>query len=53
MPGEYRFLVRLGHRSVPGPLGAPVTLTVTDDVSVDRVGAMTACHDVAAGMDCP
>ena len=52
-PGHYRFGVRLGHRTVPGPLGAPVTLTVTDDAFVDRVGAMTACHDVAAGMSCP
>jgi len=40
------------HLAIQGPFAAPVTVTVSDDVAIDRVGTLVACRDSGAGMSC-
>jgi hypothetical protein len=46
------FRVQAKHLAIQGPFAAPVTVTVTDDAAIDRVGTMHACQESPAGMAC-
>src|SRR5262249_53942985 len=48
----YRYLVRLGHVSLPTSLTAPVTLTLTTNDVVDRVGSSDTCSATSSGLVC-
>src|SRR5262249_31636767 len=50
--GTYGFRAQMKHLAMQGPFAAPVTVTVSDDVAIDRVGTLVSCRDSAAGMSC-
>ena len=50
--GSYGFRAQMKHLAIQGPFAAPVTVTVSDDVAIDRVGTLVACRDSGAGMSC-
>jgi hypothetical protein len=51
-PHLYKFSLRMAHLAMPGPFASPLTLTLTDDAAIDRVGAMATCHALPAGLTC-
>jgi hypothetical protein len=51
-PGIYKYKLRLAHLDTAGPVTAPLTVTVTHDGAVDRVGAAGLCREVPAGQTC-
>jgi hypothetical protein len=51
-PHVYKMSLRMAHMVMPGPFASPVTLTLTDDAAIDRVGTMLTCHAMPAGMTC-
>jgi len=50
--GDMRFTVRLGHLALAAPFGAPVTVALTSDGTIDRVGTLAACRVLPAGLAC-
>ena len=51
-PGIFKYKLRLAHLGASGPVTAPLTVTVTHDGAVDRVGAAGFCRDIPAGQTC-
>ena len=51
-PGVVKYKLRLAHLDVSGPVTAPITVRVTHDGTVDRVGAAGICRDVPVGQTC-
>jgi len=52
MAGHFTVSLRLSHLQITGPFAAPVTVTVTDEVFIDRVGTMSTCRVSHSGMRC-
>jgi hypothetical protein len=51
-PGIFKYKLRLAHLSAAGPIVLPLSVTVTGDGAIDRVGAAGACRDIPAGVVC-
>jgi hypothetical protein len=51
-PGLYKLNVRLSHLALQGPFAGPVTVTITDAGTMDRVGTMPVCHASKVRMTC-
>ncbi len=52
LAGHFTVSMHLSHLPITGPFAAPLMVTITDDVMIDRVGAMTKCRESRAGMLC-
>ena len=51
-PGILKYKLRLAHLGAVGPVTPPLTLVLTHDAGVDRVGSAGICRNVPAGQAC-
>ena len=51
-PGVFKYKLRIGHLSLSGALTEPVSVTVTGDGAIDRVGAAGVCRRIPSGIQC-
>jgi hypothetical protein len=51
-PGLLKYKLRLAHLGAVGPITPPLTLTLTDDTGVDRVGSAGVCRTTPIGQAC-
>jgi hypothetical protein len=51
-PGVLKYKLRLAHVGAVGPVTPPLTVTLTHDAGVDRVGAAGVCRTIPAGQAC-
>src|SRR4029434_1411495 len=45
-PGVFKYKLRLSHLSIAGDVVGPVSVTVTGDGAIDRVGAAGVCRRI-------
>jgi hypothetical protein len=51
-PGVFKYKVRIAHVSGLGSVTDPLSVTVTDEGAIDRVGAAGACRAIPRGQVC-
>lgn len=51
-PGVFKYKLRLAHLSLSGDVVEPVSVTVTGDGAIDRVGAAGVCRRIPTGIQC-
>jgi hypothetical protein len=51
-PGTFRLMLRLGSLAIATMPTPPLTVTLTSDGLVDRVGALARCHTLPVALSC-
>ena len=51
-PGTFKYKIRLAHLSLSGDVVEPMSVTVTSDGAIDRVGAAGVCRTIPTGIQC-
>jgi parallel beta-helix repeat protein len=51
-PNQWKFVIKLKKRSIPGPFQGPVRATISHDTGIDRTDEIMDCHATNSGLNC-